>query len=191
MTAPSSPLGIWPESILQRFNRIPETTTIENPYFGAYNLILVRQCFYEDKYTVEPQYALLDALDDRVDGFISFVVTVKDVPVLFLEIKPPGHIRSFAARTKADDQMRARFMSLRHMVKTPRLHGICAMGTQITLYTLLVDQNRVFPPFIQRDPSIIVDAAPEHWWNTDIMTQAGYDQFRAVVRDVKNMVNVM
>jgi hypothetical protein len=52
-----------------------------------------------------------------------------DRPVLFFEIKPPGHINFVSARIAADAQMRSRFASFYDVIPdpTPKLHGISVM----------------------------------------------------------------
>jgi hypothetical protein len=51
-----------------------------------------------------------------------------------MEIKPPASLLYDSKREEADEQMRRRIRDLRHELAIPALHGICAFGTQLSVY---------------------------------------------------------
>ncbi|KAK0460357.1 hypothetical protein IW261DRAFT_1370605 [Armillaria novae-zelandiae] len=183
---------MWTQRILGRFARIPDDTTIENKYYGVYNAILADECFTEDIFFVEPQYVLPVAQTGGVgaiDYVITFVVEVDDIPVLFLEIKPPTHLRHISARVEADNQIRSRFFQLYNLCRTPRLYGISAIGKMCSIYTMdTAHDGSVEPEFIPSSHRHVTDMAPESRWHLDITTEEGYERFMAAVADVKQMV---
>lgn len=184
----------WPQRILDRFARIPHNTTIVSKYYGVYNLILCRETFASNEYVTEPQYALPSAQGPGVptaDSIVSFVVTVSDLPVFFLEIKPPGHIQYLSTRAAADTQMRERMTSFFDLIRTPRLHGVSALGSRLAFYCLDRTLGSVAPEYVAAPPTQIVDTAPETRWEVDITTEDGYHRFMEVVQDVKRMVNAL
>lgn len=86
--------------------------------------ILDKVCF-TDAFTIEPQYALPQAVGVPTNDFlVTYVVEVNDLPVFFLEIKIPLHLNHISSRIDADAQMRARFRALYNVTSTPRLHGV-------------------------------------------------------------------
>ncbi|KAF8516328.1 hypothetical protein BU17DRAFT_92897 [Hysterangium stoloniferum] len=182
---------MWKPSILARFQRLPDDTTIENKFYGVYNTILTQECFTEDIFTVEPQYALPRAQVGGIGAInfvVSFVVEVEDAPVLFVEIKPPTHLKYRATRTDADREMRSRFEELFEMCRTPTLYGVSAMGKKLCIYKLDVANYTIAPQQLPTSSMHVVDSAPESRWDLDITNQDGFQKFMEIVADVKRMV---
>ena len=63
-----------------------------------------------------------------INFVVTYVITLYNEPVVFLEIKAPGHLHVISDRVAADDQMRDRFDSLKSVTTLFRLHGISAIG---------------------------------------------------------------
>jgi hypothetical protein len=86
----------------------------------VFDKILNKVCFIDDAFTVEPQYPLPQAVGVPSVGFvITYVVEVNDLPIFFLEIKPPLHLDYISSRIDSDAQMRARFRALYDVAPTP------------------------------------------------------------------------
>ena len=181
---------MWPQYILDHFARIPDNTTIENKYYGVYNTILDRECFNTAQFTVQPQYALPNAQTPGippVDFLVTYVVEVNDLPVFFLEIKPPNHREHISTRADADQQIRERFRSLYDLVLIPRLHGISVMGQQLAFYCLHKPSGLVTPEYVAPSAVRLTDTAPKARWDVDVTTEEGYQRFMEVVEYVKQM----
>lgn len=182
-----------PQRILDMFARIPPGTTIENKYYGAYDKLLngVFDTSATD-YIVEPQYALPEAFQapgvPSVDFVVTYVVALDEQPVFFLEIKPPGHINFVSTRIAADAQMRSRFASFYDVIPMPKLHGISVMGQRLAFYSMERATGHIVPEQVQPAANHVTDTVPANRWELDITTEAGHQQFMAVVDDVKGMV---
>ncbi|KAG2126285.1 hypothetical protein DEU56DRAFT_542830 [Suillus clintonianus] len=173
------------QQILDMFAEIPADTTIPNKYYGAYLAVLWKA--FGEPYTVHPMYELPECYKDpsllpegktAKDFFVTYAITLKNNPLLFLEIKPPGHLNDLSARFAADKQMRERFHSLRPITTTSRLHGISVMGQRLAFYYMDKSNGCVFP----KSGDVPID-----WWKTDITTRAGQQELNMVARDVRNM----
>ena len=177
-----------PQTILDQFARIPHNTVIENKYYGVFDKILNRLCFTDESFTIDPQYPLPQAVGlPTIDFLVTYVVEVNDIPVFFLEIKPPLHIDHISSRVDADAQMRARFRSLYNLTWTPRLHGVSAMGQRLAFYCMDKATAHVDPDYIAPSTNYIIDTVPAERWDADITTEDGYQSFMAVINDVKEM----
>jgi hypothetical protein len=185
---------MWPQYILDNFARIPANTTIENKFYGVYNMILDRECFNTPQFAVEPQYALPNAQTPgvpTVDFVVTYVVEVNDGPVFFLEIKPPGHVEHIATRIDADEQMRSRFRSLFNLVPTPRLYGASVMGHRLAFYSVDKVTRAVIPGYVAPSTTHVMDTVPEARWDVDITTEEGYQRFMAIVQEIRQMVDAL
>lgn len=180
-----------PQRILDRFARIPRDTPIENEYYGVFNKILAEVCFADEAFTVVPQYyPLLQAAGSpTADRIITFVVELNYQPIFFLEIKPLLHVDHVCTRVSADTKMRAGIHALRDLSPTPRLHGVSAMGQRLAFYRLDKTTGCINPTHVE--PSDTVETVPAERWDTDITTEEGYQQFMAVINDVKTMAAVL
>ena len=68
------------------------------------------------------------------------------------------------------------------------MHGISAFGTNMCSYELEIVKNPIIspPPAAEYSRIIqVVDAAPENWWNLNILDQEGYVKFMEVVEQAK------
>ncbi|KAK2467705.1 hypothetical protein APHAL10511_000299 [Amanita phalloides] len=178
-----------PQHILDQFARIPHNTTIENKYYGVFDKILNKVCFTDDAFTIEPQYALPQAVSVRptIDFIVTYVVEVNDLPIFFLEIQPPLHRDHISSRVDADAQMRTRFRALYNLSPTPRLHGVSVMGQRLAFYCMYKATGHVNPHYVAPSNDYITDTVPAERWDTDITTEEGYYTFMAVINDVKQM----
>ena len=67
------------------------------------------------------------------------------------------------------------------------MDGISAFGANVCSYELEKEHPIIRPPPAAEYSRIIqvVDAAPENWWNLNILDQEGYDKFVEVVEQAK------
>jgi len=94
----------------------------------------------------------------------------------------------------ADDKMRLGLRELFDDQGMSEIYGISALGTRLSFYCLDTDKNAesVTPPFqvVRRNPEAASYAyannvAPAHLWDTDILTDDGYDRFMGFVQRIK------
>ena len=69
----------------------------------------------------------------------------------------------------------------------PKLYGISATGTCVSVYEYTKETSRLMPPMIARDPDIIDDVAPQARRNYELLEPAGEIKFRSIVAEVKAM----
>ena len=104
--------------------------------------------------------------------------------MFFLEVKTALTIRNVSSRAAADGQMRLRLEQL-FDESLSELHGISALGTRLCFYCLDKNTESLTPPRIPRNPAYVNDVAPAHLWNTDILTDDGYNRFMGIVQRIK------
>ncbi|KAF8340788.1 hypothetical protein F5887DRAFT_1284246 [Amanita rubescens] len=171
-----------PQHILDRFNRLPRNPRIKNKYHGTYSMILTNVCFPEHHhFAVEPQYPLPKPGVPTIDFVVTYLA---DLPVFFLEVKPPYHVDRRSLRIKADEQMRARLRALRLLTPIPRIHGVSVMGRRLAFYGMDTATGNVNPNYVAQDLTYVTDTVPAERWDTDITTEDGYQRFMGVINDV-------
>jgi hypothetical protein len=88
---------------------------------------------------ITPQHATGEAQMGGV-GAIDFAITYVVEPqelesaIFFIEVKPPTHISPISDRKKAKNQVRSLFDMLVHLVRTPKLYGISAIGRNLSYF---------------------------------------------------------
>lgn len=84
---------------------------------------------------VVPQYQR-PTIDQSIDFTTMFIVesTNTQHPILYLEIKPPGHLNELSKREQVDIQMRDRVRELMTELRIPKLHGVSALGVRLAFY---------------------------------------------------------
>jgi hypothetical protein len=120
-----------------------------------------------------------------------FTVELDKHPVLFILVKAPASFALYSKRKQADNQMRDRFLDLRHDLITPRLPGISAFGTRMAFYDYVAATNTHTPGAISSDPVCLSDVAPAERWSYDLLEANGIAQMRQVTEDVKAMCQVL
>ncbi|KAM6501969.1 hypothetical protein JOM56_001946 [Amanita muscaria] len=161
----------WPAYIESTSSRLTDTEPIANKFNGLYDAI-IHECFPSSQFVVTPQYPTLEAPEPFGVGASNFAISFViepvglESPVLFIEVKPPTYI-----------QIRARFGSLDHLVRIPKLYGISAIGA-------------VEPAALPADPNRVIDTAPVERW-ANIMQEEGRTKFLAMVEEIKQMVRAI
>ncbi|KAF8529671.1 hypothetical protein BU17DRAFT_36489 [Hysterangium stoloniferum] len=177
----------WPEHVREQFGTVTAFGEIdETEYYGPYNGLLLHLFPGEEHFMVVPQYKR-PTYPQSIDFTTIFIVQHQKHPVLFLEIKPAGHIKKTSNRASADEQMRQRFKDLRDEVSTPTLYGISALGTKLCVYTYKSQSRIVIPPEIKDDPVVLNDTAPANRWDLDVMEFEGEQRIREIVGHIKIM----
>jgi hypothetical protein len=182
------------QRILNRFGHIPLDATEPSQYYAVYNKILSGAFdIFNSNYIVEPMYApeVEDPLSPHMDvPAIDFVVThdfaMTNQPIFFVAIKP-GNVHSEPDRLAADAQMRHIFRALRDNTPIPVLHGISVMNQKFTYYSMTKATNDIVPKDIETPQDHTTNTIPVDRW-LDITTEEGYQQFMAIVDNVKRMV---
>ncbi|EJD08434.1 uncharacterized protein FOMMEDRAFT_25505 [Fomitiporia mediterranea MF3/22] len=174
----------WPK-IVRRFQSVPNNAD-ENDFYGPYNKLLNYLFPVLSDFTVVPQYQQPGSLR-APDWFVEFEVFFNNYPVFILELKKPTDIRYVSKRDEADEQIRRRLADLRRDCPIPKLHAVSAMGPRLCFYHVDTTNPRalIVPHVKPRDPDFVNDAAPEEWWNCDVLNNEGEERFRAVADEIK------
>ena len=116
-----------------------------------------------------------------------FLVEHKGHPVFFVEMKSCSELRLMSSQKEAHLQMRERLISLFEDVAIGTLYGASAMRTKICIYKLDKMSRLLTPTMIPSDPNRATDTVPMDWWNIDLLTPEGEEQFREIMQRVKKM----
>jgi hypothetical protein len=190
-----------PALIRAEFEYVDPQTTQENDHYGAYNILLCHAFPTTEGYVVHPQViqvrtSLLSKFSkkltdsqvapatsslDALDFVVYFRVYFHRIPVLFLQVKTAVTIANLSSRAAVDDQIRLRLRQLFDECLS-ELHGISALGTRLCFYCLDKNTESLTPPFIPRNPACVNDVAPTYLWDTDILTDDGYNHFMGIVQ---------
>ncbi len=181
-----SPQPMLNQFILDRFAYIPHNTLIENDYYAVYNTVLAKVFGVIDgPFVIRPP--LPQALRVSTINSITYVVDVNELPIFFLEIKPPLYLDHIDTRIDLDAQMRAAFLALRDLTPIPRIHGVSAIGQKLAFYCMDKATGHISPDYVAPSTVPVRDTVPAERWETDITTEEGYGRFLAVINDVKQM----
>lgn len=187
----------WPRYLEKSFesalkNEVKNVTISEKYYYGAWNRLLHTVFPPASRFEVLPQWPLPENSQQAVD--FAVCIMMGSVVILILEIKPPTEIVFASKRIAADKQIRSRFLDIRtcgRIGTLPVVHAMSAFGTRVAFYTYHKKTRAVQPPPYtpgSADPvDVLIDSAPEEWWDTSVMEQDGADRFRAVIEDIKAM----
>jgi len=128
-----------------------------------------------------------------IDFAITFIIEPLELesPIFFLEIKPPTHLNSVATRKFAENQIRAWFTQLAHLVQVPKLYGVSAIGVYLSYYTYERANRTIEPIALADSANEVMGTAPETRWNMNIMEEEGRAKFLRVVEEIKQMVAII
>ncbi|KAJ7656644.1 hypothetical protein B0H17DRAFT_360270 [Mycena rosella] len=173
----------WPDSVLRRFHAVPPNPR-ENDFYGPWNKLLSYLFPPASDFTVVPQSYLLSTSRETADFVVEYEILYNNVPVLIVEIKPPGNLRLPTAREEADIQIRRRIRDLSEDCLLPTLHAVSAFGTQVAFYRMATG-HQIIPERIPPDPTLLTDTAPLHWWSCDVLQDEGRRKFRSMVTEIE------
>lgn len=160
----------WPAKIVRLFDLAKSGgEKDESEFYGPFNAVLNYLFPYEEDYEIVPQYKRPEQ-SKSVDFTTIFIVRHEKHPVLFVEIKCSNHILQMSTRQAADQQMRERFTDLFDNVEIEKFYGLSAMGTRLCIYTADKQTGRLLPKQIPSSLEFVIDTAPIHRWDIDIMT---------------------
>ncbi|KAF8517222.1 hypothetical protein JB92DRAFT_2714262, partial [Gautieria morchelliformis] len=109
-----------------------------------------------------------------VDFTVFYFVKRRGTPVFFLEVKPLTSPEGAPERNSADGQMCDRFAGLRHCLTIPKLYGISAMGTRLSVYEFNThDKSLILEKGEQYDMGSIPDFAPRENWKYNVFEEDG------------------
>ncbi|KAJ7089326.1 hypothetical protein B0H15DRAFT_885465 [Mycena belliarum] len=172
----------WPDSVLRRFRAVPLNPR-ENDLYGPWNKLLSYLFPPSSDFTVAPQSYLLSTSHGTADFVVEYEILYNNVPVLIVEIKPPGNLRLPSAREDADTLIRRRIRDLSEGCLLPTLHAVSAFGTQLAFYSRAQGQQ-IAPGGIAPDPVRLTDTAPLHWWSCDVLEEEGRQRFRSLTTEI-------
>ncbi|KAI9438447.1 hypothetical protein BJY52DRAFT_547743 [Lactarius psammicola] len=180
----------WSETILEQFQFVDRSTMDENEYYGPYNTLLTDLFPPVEHFQVAPQI-MAPSIPDSVDSTVIYIVTKRKVPVFFIEIRPYFHLQRPGLRRSSDKHMRRTFRDLvLGILPIPKLYGVSAMGTCLSIYECTKATGVLLPPAITPDPKFIdVDVYPQERWNYDLLEASGEEKLREIVAEVKAMAH--
>ena len=162
---------------------LPQGEFDESKFYGPYNGLLNDLFLKREDFMVVPVYKP----SEYAKASVCFIVRHNEHPVLFLEIKPSGHIQHNYSREAADLQIRERFRILFDDVEVPILYGVSAIGTKLRIYTWVKETRRISPNAVPIDPDVASDTAPAARWGLELLTASGEERLRGVVGHIKGM----
>lgn len=169
--------GIWLDSVVKRFERIP-TNAIENDYYAPFNKLLNTEFDTRSKYTVAPQSFPIPSSYKSIDFYIEYQIQLEDKPVLIIEIKAEKNIKSLSSRKEADYQMRSRLTDMYEECPLDNLYGISFFGTYYSTYYLDKNDMVIYPDAINDSIHKVIDTAPLANWNKNIMNNINAMELR-------------
>jgi len=199
----------WPSKITITFATFQRGAEFvvhhDSQYYGAYNKLLYTLFPADSDFIVSPNYipSNIDSGPDLI--IVSFEVTLRQHPVLILEVKPPQHLSFNSTRETADRQIRRRLVDLAgvstrcglpsHLFLTtiffpperaplPILYGISAVGTRLCFYEFEKASRRTTPRFIPSDPEFATDVAPLKRWDCDVLEADGEQRLRVLATHI-------
>ncbi|KIJ94215.1 hypothetical protein K443DRAFT_365682 [Laccaria amethystina LaAM-08-1] len=179
---------MWPQYIVTAFEKIsPEAD--EYVFYGPWNSVLNHCFLINEGYVICPHLPIAQVhagTRDTVDFVVTLSAMKNEATIFFVEVKAPKYLGNTYARAAANEQMRLRFyQSVRS--SPSKMHGISAFGTDVCFYELEKENPIISlpPPAAEYSRVIVVDVAPENWWNLNVLDQEGYDKFTEVVEEAK------
>ncbi|KAI6098295.1 hypothetical protein EDD16DRAFT_1517020 [Pisolithus croceorrhizus] len=160
-TVPKAQLLNWLTSSLSQ---------AENDYYGTFNSLLSHPFPLSEYYQVAPQ-----RVADSSDSTTIFVVKLREVPVLFVDVQTHVACDSDRVRKLVDEKMRNKLLdSARDNMLTPVLHGPSAFGTHFRVYEYTAE-GRSLPP------DHCTDTPPRDAWHLNILDPEGEARLKEVV----------
>ncbi|KAJ7629399.1 hypothetical protein DFH06DRAFT_1141027 [Mycena polygramma] len=176
-------MDAWPDSVVRRFAAVPPNPR-ENDLYGPWNKLLSHIFPPSSEFTVAPQSYLIPTSNGATSLALKYEVLHNDIPVLVVEIKPPGSLRLPSARKEADNLIRSRLRDLSVDCPLPKLHAVSAFGTKVAFYQQ-AKGYQMMPPGISPDANFVTDTAPLRWWDCDVLEDEGRRRFRALVTEIE------
>ncbi|KAF8512893.1 WD40-repeat-containing domain protein [Gautieria morchelliformis] len=158
-------------------------------HLGPVNTITFVDDSRDQDFVVSPQSYTHLGTQDAVDLTIITVITKRNNPVFFVEIKHPINFHLMRERQLADKHMRERFEAFsKGELLMPALYGLSVFGTAFCTYRFDAMTESVIPPKIPCAPGKgRTDTAPIGWWNHIIMCQDGGLKLLELVNEVREM----
>lgn len=175
----------WSSGVTLQFSLVDIFATEESDFYGPYNTLLFELFPASENYQVSPRFKRITG---SMDFIVLYIVSLRKVPVFFVEIKTYIALDKLSSRIEADDQMRNLFVDFSSgSIPTPKLIGLSAMGTHFSVYEYTPATKELIPVRIMPDPRFIIDTAPKAQWGHNILDPAGEAKLREIVAEVKAM----
>ncbi|KAF5364358.1 hypothetical protein D9756_001111 [Leucocoprinus leucothites] len=116
----------------------------------------------------------------------TFIVQMRNAPVLIVEIMDPSHLSNTQSRQAADDQIRLRYRQMLDLCPIDTLYGISIIGRYMRVYYASKEGERIIYPTRPVYPGMHPDAVLpanhlQGQWNTEVISLAGFREFKAIV----------
>ncbi|KZT07352.1 uncharacterized protein LAESUDRAFT_651857, partial [Laetiporus sulphureus 93-53] len=151
--------------------------------YGPYNKLLYTLFPTDSDFIVSPKY-LLGNNEGSADIIVSFEITLRQHPVLIVQVKPPQHLLLNSTREAADRQIRLRLIDFSGRALLPVLYGISAIGTKLCFFEFEKASRRMIPRRISGDPEFTIDVAPQKRWDSDVLEADGEQRRRALAAKI-------
>jgi len=150
-------------------------------YYGPWTLVLNRLFPMNDGFMVSVQH-FQDTSCNEADSTVFLQVSVGNIPVLLVKVKPPGYLTHPNSCFNVDKEIRERCEEIStDEYKVPAIYLLSCLGHRFTVYELDTATYNVSPPSCGRH------APPETWWRWDILQPAGEEVLHDLVGSVRNM----
>ncbi|KAF9163132.1 hypothetical protein BGX21_003275 [Mortierella sp. AD011] len=154
------------------------TNSVEQAYYGPYNLLLTDSFPGQAGYIVSPQTNPNSR--EAIDFLLEYVVIINRIPVMVVEVKRENTLQFEHARVNADLQVRDRFESMRNEHRLSETVGISIFGRFCRVYRY----NRA----TQQITANGGDDLNQAHWNIDLHTHQGRMELAAVFEHVRQLV---
>jgi hypothetical protein len=163
--------------------------TVDSKFFPLYDKILNYWFPPADGYDVSPQWTIPDTRKS-VDFTITFVVELRQQPLLLVEIKPPSDFRVDSGREAAIIQIIQRLDEIgptnQHL---DRLYAISAIGKKWRVcYTSKGNDSRGGQPVRGVANTASLRSADVDCWNVDITSNESFTALQGIVTTIKGYV---
>ncbi|KAF8885689.1 hypothetical protein CPB84DRAFT_124313 [Gymnopilus junonius] len=177
----------WDEFIALQFELVNSSTTDDCEYSGPFNTLMLNLFPPASHYQVVP---LPKRLHDSNEFSLFYIIKKGTTPIFFLQVKTAVAINCPALRKEADEQMRDMFLEFASScLAIPRLYGVSAMGTRVSVYEYTPSNRRLTPPRILPQLDVVTDVAPSERWQYDIMEPQGEAKLKELVAEIKEIAN--
>ncbi|KAI5123202.1 hypothetical protein M0805_003968 [Coniferiporia weirii] len=181
-----------PEYITDQFDLFDRNTSDESEWYGPINSLL-GHLFPVQKYQIAPQYkgpVNPGSIDFTTLYVVRYIQGKSKHPVLFIEVKPAGHLSDLSNRAAADREMCERFGHLVEALVIPKLIGISTIGSRFSVYEFDKAARTLVPAGIAPHPDYVSDIAPIARWADDFLDSAeGMGKFLEITQQVRDMCN--
>ncbi|KAF4616643.1 hypothetical protein D9613_008325 [Agrocybe pediades] len=175
-----------PQYLIKSFTTVlnqPQHASDPTLFFGPYMRLLYYLFDPNNDFEIHPQFHAIPLSSDwdNVCVDATFTVEYHQHPVMFIHVNE-------SQMEPDSEQMRNRFLDLRHRLVTPRFPAVVACGTRLFFYEYVAATKTLTPPAMPAAARISNDVlAP----NYDLLEASGIARLRQEVQSVIEMCQAL